>query len=449
MEAGEGGFQPVVGVVSAPALGRRWWAAKGARRVHRPQPGLGEPAAASRRSAALEDASFAYSSLSGWEEQGRLDGFLDLTRACWRTRGYGDFWPYMMVAEGSVDICAEPELSLWDMAAIAIVVAGGGRHVHRPGRAARSAQRQRGGVERSAPRRAAGLPEPAQTDRRRPLTLRRPRRIGSVSAPAPPGRLARPLVGPLRRCHSESPPTCELVNSFSSTGAERFTKEVAPPMLVRDAMSTVVLTIGPAHTLRQAARLMSARRVGAAVVLDPDTADSASSPSATSSTRSARGQNPDHETAGAHTTTDVVFAAPTWTLEEAAEAMTHGGFRHLIVLDDRRSGRRRLGARHHPLLGPGCTASPAELDGDPVRARTRRERAGRPDGNPARSVLLRQASGQPRRAWTAASSRLPKSPSAWRKLSIARSAMSSRETLAMKPAMLSIRRLFSSSDIRR
>lgn len=75
----------------------------------------------------LSDASFAYSSISGWEERGRLNGFLDLTRACWRTRGYGDFWPYMMVAEGSVDICAEPELSLWDMAANAVIVqeAGG------------------------------------------------------------------------------------------------------------------------------------------------------------------------------------------------------------------------------------------------------------------------------------------------------------------------------------
>jgi histidinol-phosphatase len=56
-----------------------------------------------------------------------LPGFLELTRSCWRTRGYGDFWPYMMVAEGSVDACAEPELSLWDMAANTIIVqeAGG------------------------------------------------------------------------------------------------------------------------------------------------------------------------------------------------------------------------------------------------------------------------------------------------------------------------------------
>ncbi|UUN29077.1 cyclic nucleotide-binding/CBS domain-containing protein [Streptomyces sp. FIT100] len=104
-------------------------------------------------------------------------------------------------------------------------------------------------------------------------------------------------------------------------------------MLVRDAMSTVVLTIGPAHTLRQAARLMAARRVGAAVVLDPDTSGLGILTERDVLNALGAGQDPDRETAGAHTTTDVVFAAPSWTLEEAAEAMTHGGFRHLIVLD--------------------------------------------------------------------------------------------------------------------
>ena len=119
------GSEPVVGLVSAPALGRRWWAAKGLGAY------TGRSLASATRLgvskvASLSDASFSYSSLSGWEEQGRLDGCLDLTRACWRTRAYGDFWPYMMVAEGSVDICAEPELSLWDMAANAIVVTEAG-----------------------------------------------------------------------------------------------------------------------------------------------------------------------------------------------------------------------------------------------------------------------------------------------------------------------------------
>ncbi|MEV6207529.1 histidinol-phosphatase [Kitasatospora sp. NPDC051914] len=122
----DGELQPVVGIVSAPALNRRWWAARNlgayagrslakATRIHVSQVGR------------IEDASFSYSSLTGWEERGRLDPFLDLTRACWRTRAYGDFWSYMMVAEGAVDIAAEPELSLWDMAAPCIVVqeAGG------------------------------------------------------------------------------------------------------------------------------------------------------------------------------------------------------------------------------------------------------------------------------------------------------------------------------------
>lgn len=103
-------------------------------------------------------------------------------------------------------------------------------------------------------------------------------------------------------------------------------------MLVRDAMSTVVLTIGPAHTLRQAARLMAARRVGAAVVLDSDSGPGILTERDILNSLGL-GQDPDLETAGVHTTTDVVFAAPSWTLEEAADAMTHGGFRHLVVTD--------------------------------------------------------------------------------------------------------------------
>lgn len=126
MERGEGGDRPVVGMVSAPALGRRWWAAEGLGAY------TGRNLSSATRIAVskvndLSDASLGYASLGGWEERGKLPGFLDLTRACWRTRGYGDFWPYMMVAEGSVDLCAEPELSLWDMAANAVIVqeAGG------------------------------------------------------------------------------------------------------------------------------------------------------------------------------------------------------------------------------------------------------------------------------------------------------------------------------------
>src|SRR5690606_2215786 len=116
----------VVGLVSAPALGRRWWAATGGGAW------TGKSltkASAMRVSsvASLEDASFSYSSFGGWEERGMLGGFLDLGRACWRTRAYGDFWSHMMVAEGSVDLSAEPELSPWDMAALTVIVeeAGG------------------------------------------------------------------------------------------------------------------------------------------------------------------------------------------------------------------------------------------------------------------------------------------------------------------------------------
>ncbi|MFG3096587.1 cyclic nucleotide-binding/CBS domain-containing protein [Streptomyces sp. NPDC048202] len=98
-------------------------------------------------------------------------------------------------------------------------------------------------------------------------------------------------------------------------------------------MSTVVLTIGPAHTLRQAAALMSARRIGAAVVLDPDAGGIGILTERDILNSVGRGQDPDAESAHAHTTTSVVFAAPAWTLHEAARAMTHGGFRHLVVLD--------------------------------------------------------------------------------------------------------------------
>lgn len=105
-------------------------------------------------------------------------------------------------------------------------------------------------------------------------------------------------------------------------------------MLVRDAMSTVVLTIGPAHTLRQAARLMAARKVGAAVVHDPDTCGIGILTERDVLASVGGGQDPDLETAQSHTTTDVVFAAPEWTLDEAAEAMVQGNFRHLVVLDD-------------------------------------------------------------------------------------------------------------------
>lgn len=116
----------VVGVVSAPQLNRRWWAMKDGGAWTGKSLLRATPCQVSDVSR-IEDASFSYSSLEGWEERGRLDDFLSLARRCWRTRAYGDFWSYMMVAEGAVDIAAEPELELYDMAALDVIIreAGG------------------------------------------------------------------------------------------------------------------------------------------------------------------------------------------------------------------------------------------------------------------------------------------------------------------------------------
>jgi histidinol-phosphatase len=117
---------PIVGAVSAPAMRRRWWA------------GLGDGAFTSFDHAepqrisvsAIKDlasASLSFSSISGWADFGRRDPFLALTDDVWRVRAYGDFWSYCLVAEGAVDIAAEPEVKLWDLAPLDILVreAGG------------------------------------------------------------------------------------------------------------------------------------------------------------------------------------------------------------------------------------------------------------------------------------------------------------------------------------
>ncbi len=119
--------EPAVGVVSAPALGRRWWASKGG----------GAYAGKSLMSATdihvsdvatIEDASMSFAEIGEWVDAGQGQQFVDLMRSCWRTRAYGDFWSYMLVAEGAVDIAAEPDLELHDMAACSIIVTeAGGR----------------------------------------------------------------------------------------------------------------------------------------------------------------------------------------------------------------------------------------------------------------------------------------------------------------------------------
>jgi CBS domain-containing protein len=104
-------------------------------------------------------------------------------------------------------------------------------------------------------------------------------------------------------------------------------------MEVREGMSPMVLTAGPGHTLREVARLMAERKVGAAVVIDPDDPGPGVVSEGGILLSIATGEDPDAELVAEHLTRDVVFAAPDWSLEEAAAAMVHGGFRHLIVLD--------------------------------------------------------------------------------------------------------------------
>ncbi|MGH8794194.1 MAG: CBS domain-containing protein [Stackebrandtia sp.] len=106
-------------------------------------------------------------------------------------------------------------------------------------------------------------------------------------------------------------------------------------MQVKDAMTTMVLSIGPTHTLRQAAAMMSARRVGAAVVVDPDSEGHGILTERDIMDSLGAGLDPDVERVGAHLTRDVVFADPSWTLQNAATAMVRGGFRHLIVVQER------------------------------------------------------------------------------------------------------------------
>jgi CBS domain-containing protein len=102
---------------------------------------------------------------------------------------------------------------------------------------------------------------------------------------------------------------------------------------VRDGMSDVVLTVGPGHTLRQAAQQMAKRRVGAAIVIDPEGAGPGIITERDILTSIAAGQDPDSELVADHLTANLVFAAPEWSLEQAAAAMVRGGFRHLVVIE--------------------------------------------------------------------------------------------------------------------
>ena len=122
------GIEVIAGVVSAPAMGRRWWAERGAG-AFTTDPGSTAPRALHVSAVrALADASFSYSDARGWSERGAEGGLQTLLDTTWRQRAYGDFWSHMLVAEGAIDVAAEPDLQSYDMAAlIPIVVEAGGR----------------------------------------------------------------------------------------------------------------------------------------------------------------------------------------------------------------------------------------------------------------------------------------------------------------------------------
>jgi histidinol-phosphatase len=124
LQAGE---DVTVGVVSAPALRRRWWASRGGGAFV--DDGLGGSPRPLRVSGVrdLADAQLSFAGLEEWDEIDRLDAVLSLARSCWRTRSFGDFWAYMLVAEGAIDIGLDPVVSLWDLAAPQVIVeeAGG------------------------------------------------------------------------------------------------------------------------------------------------------------------------------------------------------------------------------------------------------------------------------------------------------------------------------------
>ena len=116
----------VVGMVSAPALGRRWWAAAGSGAWTRTAITEARACQVSKVES-LTHASLSYSSLEGWDAAGRRDQFRNLADSVWRNRAFGDFWSYVLVAEGAVDVACEPEVSLWDLAPLSVIVeeAGG------------------------------------------------------------------------------------------------------------------------------------------------------------------------------------------------------------------------------------------------------------------------------------------------------------------------------------
>lgn len=118
--------RPVVGVVSAPALGRRWWAADGTGAHVCGRDGVARPISVSAVSS-LSDAYVSTTDLGDWVEHWSREAYLALVDACWESRAFGDFWHHCLVAEGAIDLAAEPVVDAWDVAAVQVIVeqAGG------------------------------------------------------------------------------------------------------------------------------------------------------------------------------------------------------------------------------------------------------------------------------------------------------------------------------------
>lgn len=119
------GTEPVVGVVSAPLLGRRWWAAKGTGAYagrHRNRAERIQVSGVRR----VANASFSYSSITSWYQHDRGPQMVDVLQRCWRNRAYGDFYSYVLLAEGNVDAAAEPAVNLWDLAPLSLIITEAG-----------------------------------------------------------------------------------------------------------------------------------------------------------------------------------------------------------------------------------------------------------------------------------------------------------------------------------
>jgi histidinol-phosphatase len=127
--------RPVVGVVSAPALARRWWGSAGGGSWTRDSARATPRRIAVSRVGKLADAYLSTTDLGSFLAAGTAEGYLELTRRCWTSRAFGDFWQHVLVAEGVLDLAVDPEVSAWDVAAIQVLVEeAGGRFTDLAGR---------------------------------------------------------------------------------------------------------------------------------------------------------------------------------------------------------------------------------------------------------------------------------------------------------------------------